>query len=652
MNKTIIASLIGLLFSTSISAEEITTQAEDIIVSATRFSENNPATPVNISIITKADIENTPAISVPDLLKTQAGIYVSSLYGNQGIDSTVDIRSFGESALSNTLILLDGQRLNSVDGSSIQWAAIPVKSLERIEIMRGSGSVLYGDRASGGVINLVTDKSPGTKASIAVTLGSYDHSGLDASLSLRDERAYLNNYFHSSDSNGYRDNSRSNKLSLNGRAGIFIDQHEAFIDYAVFRVANGLPSSIDSNTFRNKPRTARTPDDRQEKEGFRVRPGVSIALSETLRLDAEVAISEERINFDNVSFASESKRDLETVSFTPRISWNHGLGKFESKTVSGFDYYNGRVSAESTTFASQKAKQVSRAIYVQNITALTEKLTSTIGVRAQNMEQDVSQGDFGPFSPAIAGSSDRTRTVYDAGISYQHKQWTTFAKLGTSFRFANTDELFGFDPITFAPVFAGDLKPQFARNKEIGIRFNSAKLDTSVTLFHSKIDDEIGFNGMMNANFEPTRRQGIETELGWRINPQLQTKFAYAYTDAEFRDGANDGNRIPVAPSSTANAQLIWQTPSYGAYVLQANYVGTRYTSGDFANTLDKLPSYTTFDFRANWNLEPIKLSFNALNIFDKNYSNFAVFSAFRNDYFFFPADGRSFYITAQYDFR
>ncbi|MDZ4098184.1 MAG: TonB-dependent receptor plug domain-containing protein [Methylophilaceae bacterium] len=148
MKKTTIASVIGLLFSSQLYAQDAV-QTADVIVTATRFSEINPAIPANISIITKADIENTPAISVPDLLKTQAGINVSSFYGNQGIDSTVDIRSFGESALSNTLILLDGQRLNSVDGSSIQWATIPVNSLERIEIIRGSGSVLYGDRASG-----------------------------------------------------------------------------------------------------------------------------------------------------------------------------------------------------------------------------------------------------------------------------------------------------------------------------------------------------------------------------------------------------------------------------------------------------------------------------------------------------------------------
>lgn len=652
MNKTAIASLIGLLFTAPSFAQEITTKTEEVIVSATRFSENNPTVPANITVISKEDIQNTPAISIPDLLKTQAGINVSSFYGNQGIDSTVDIRSFGESSLNNTLILLDGQRLNPVDGSSIQWAAIPLQSLERIEIIRGSGSVLYGDRASGGVINLITDKSPRSSASLAATVGSYDHSGLDGSVLIRGERGYLNNYLHTSDSNGYRENSRSNQLSLSGRAGLFLGAHEAFVDYSVFRVANGLPSSIDSATFRDKPKTARTPDDKQKKEGFRVRPGVSINLSDTLKFDAEVALSDENIYFDNVSFGSTSKRDLETLSFTPRISWEHGIASLKSKTIAGFDYYNGRVKAVSTFSSQQKAQQVSQALYVQNVTALTEKLSSTLGIRTQNMDQDISQApDL--FNPAVQGSSDRTRTVYDAGLSYQvNDEWTTFAKIGTSFRFASTDELFAFDPITWAPVFAGDLKPQFARNKEIGLRYNNQRFDAKLALFHSKIDDEIGFNGAENANFDPTRRQGIETEFGWAINEQLRTKLAYAYTDAKLRAGANNGNRIPIAPSSTANAQFIWQTPNYGSYILQANYVGTRYTSGDFSNTLEKLPSHTTFDLRANWDFNPIKVSLNALNIFDKRYSNFAVFSAGRNDYFFFPADGRSFYLTAQYDFK
>ena len=76
-----------------------------------------------------------------------------------GIDATIDLRGFGDTANSNTLILLDGQRLNPIDSGSISWSTIPLANIERIEIIRGAGTVLYGDRATGGVINIITDKS-------------------------------------------------------------------------------------------------------------------------------------------------------------------------------------------------------------------------------------------------------------------------------------------------------------------------------------------------------------------------------------------------------------------------------------------------------------------------------------------------------------
>ncbi|HEX5538727.1 MAG TPA: TonB-dependent receptor, partial [Methylophilaceae bacterium] len=415
MNKTIVASLIGLLFSAPACADDAI-QTGDVVVTATRFPESRPRTPGNISIITREDIKNSPALSIPDLLKTQAGINVSNFYGNQGIDASVDIRGFGDAAISNTLILLDGQRLNAVDGSNIQWASIPLQALERIEIIRGGGSVLYGDRASGGVINLITDKSGRPAASATATLGSYGYKGLDAYVAGGgDSNVYFNTFVHSTDANGYRENTASNTLSVTGRAGFRQDGNDTFIDYSLYRVANGVPGSIDSQTFHDHPRRARTPFDSQEKKGFRLRPGTSVAIGDKLRLDAEFAISGEQYAFDNPSFGagSTSGRNLHTVSFTPRINWQHGLATLPSQTTAGFDYYYGRVNADASSFASQDARQISKAIYLQNMTSLTDRLDLTAGVRSQNMQQQATQDAFdnGFFvTPGASGSSDRSRS--------------------------------------------------------------------------------------------------------------------------------------------------------------------------------------------------------------------------------------------------
>jgi iron complex outermembrane receptor protein len=134
-----------------------------VIVTATRFADTDPRIPANISVITKRDIAEMPSATLPDILKARAGIDVRSVSGSLGIDATADLRGFGDTAASNTLILVDGQRINPIDMGSISWSAIPLAGVQRIEIIRGSGTILYGDRASGGVINIITDKT-GTPA--------------------------------------------------------------------------------------------------------------------------------------------------------------------------------------------------------------------------------------------------------------------------------------------------------------------------------------------------------------------------------------------------------------------------------------------------------------------------------------------------------
>lgn len=656
MRKSTIASLIGLAFTAPVFAAE-NINLDDVIVTTSRFNESNPLSAANIKIITKEEILSSPAISIPDILRMQAGLNITNLYGNQGIDASVDSRGFGDTATSNTLILLDGQRLNGVDSGSIQWASIPLDSINRIEIISGGGSVLYGDRASGGVINLITDKSGKSSASVTASVGSYGYRSLDGFVAGGTDSLYFNTFVHTADSNGWRNNADSNQWAVSGRAGAYFNAGEAFVDYSVYRSENGLPGSISRAIFQNDPRSARTPLDSQVKDGFRIRPGVSVKLSDNVELAAELSIAQGDQHFDNASYASTSDRALDTYSFTPRVKWSHGLGALNSVTVAGFDYYHGKVNADyHGSYANSSAKQSSNAIYLQNETAITSALDINVGIRSQQTRQQASQDAYALyFMPEVAGSVTRTKTVYDLGLTYHESNWSAYAKLGSSFRFANTDELFGSDPITFQPIFSGQIiKPQTANNQEVGIKFQQDSIDGKIALYHSSIKNEIGYDGAqgINTNFDPTRHQGIEAELGWRVSTDVKTKLSYAYTDAEFKSGSYHGNKLPSVPSNSAHAQILWDLHQYGKYVAQLNYVGQRYTSGDFTNTLDKLPSYTTLDLRANWDLKPVILSLSALNVTDKRYSPFALFSTSKNDYYYFPADGRTLYLSARYDFK
>ena len=629
-------------------------QLAAVVVTATRFSEADPRIAANTSVITRQDIRNTPAQNLPDVLSTRAGIDVRQLGGAMGRDATVDMRGFGATATSNTLILVDGLRLNPVDMGSIIWSAIPLESVERVEIIRGSGTVLYGDGATGGVINIITNKSGRPLAAVAATLGGYGYNGADVQLANGNDKAYFKLLMNHADANGYRQNSQQDQQTVSGRGGLLLDRGEAFADFASYKESAGQPGSIFGAAYRDDPRSTRTPFNVEQRDGYRIRPGVSYRLNDRLSLEGEVALSHQKLDSKYVSIASASNRVRDTASFTPRLRWRHDLGALSSETVFGFDYYDGKVNANNTGFANQGAAQESSALYLQNITTLTQQLSLTLGGRTQHMKQNAHQDAYAPwFSPAVEGAVARSKSAYDVGATYAAEGWRVYGKTGTTFRFANVDELFGFDPVLFVPVFAGNLRPQHGRINEVGGSISASRVNLRAAVYQLDLTDEIAYDDGLgaNTNLAPTRRNGAEIEVAWTIAEGLQAKAAYAFTDARFRAGAYSGNAVPLVPRDQASAQLNWNSSHAVSYSAVVRHSGERRYGSDFTNTQPMLAGYTTLDLQALWNLKPWKITARLLNALDKKYSPLAGYSAFYKDSYYYPADRRSFFVSARHDF-
>ncbi len=630
-------------------------KADDVIVvTATRFEQTAPQVAANITVISREDIKNTPAQSVPDVLGSHAGIFVSPINGgSMGRNATIDMRGFGATATSNTLILIDGQRINPVDMGTITWSSIPLDSVERIEILRGSGTVLFGDGASGGVINIITNKRGKQRLSAAATLGSFGYKGADFQAANSNDQAYFNLFANTASSNGYRDNAQQDQTSVSGRAGLLLDRGEVFVDFANYKETGGLPGSIFSAAYHNDPRSTRTPRNREERDGYRFRPGVSYQLSSTLALEAEIAVEHQKLNshFFASSGNSSSDRTRDTVGFTPRLRWNHGLSHLASETVIGYDYYDGTMDSDNVGYASTGASQQSSALYVQNTTGLTETLSLTTGARQQRMAQKAHQDAYAPFgSAAMEGKGTRSQSAYDLGLAYKQQDWRVYGKTGTTFRFANLDELFGTDPVTFAPVFAGDIKPQHGTINEVGGSASLGPVTLRGSAYQLKLEDEIGYNGSKNTNLDPTRRRGIELEADWKISSALKLKAAYTHINAEFRSGSNAGNDLPQVPQNQASAHVIWDSGKTGTYTALVRYVGDRPYGGDFRNAQPQADSYTTLDLQADWSVHSWRITAKLLNATDEKYSPFSGYSSTRGLYYY-PADGRAFFVTAGYAF-
>lgn len=656
MKKSLLAAALG---SLALNVQADTGyQLDDIVVTATRFADADPRIPANISVITRQEIRSTPAMNLPDLLGTRAGINVASLYGQMATNASVDLRGFGESAASNTLILLDGQRLNPIDGGGILWSAIPLESIERIEIIRGSGSVLYGDRASGGVINIVTDKSAKPSADIAATLGSYGYKAADVHAAGGSGQAYFNLTGHVTDTNGWRDNTQADESSLTGRTGYRSKNADTFVDFSFFRDSSGTPSALFTDQYATQPEMARYPYDNQDHDGVRFRPGFSMRLGPGLDLEGEVGYVRDR--YRGYSFTASglptytSDRTGKTWSVTPRLRWSHGIGSHASETVAGVDYYDGRIDNGIWSAYSgdnrQNAGQTSLAFYVQNTTGLTDRLDLTLGARSQRVRQTAED-----IAAGMSSSAERTRTAWEAGLSDRLSETVrVHAKVGRTFRFPNTDELFGFDPFTYATIFRGDLQPQQGTLREIGGAWQGTRAKVQAALFQTDLTDEIAYDGASytNVNLPATRHQGFELEGQWTLAEHWRGRIAYAWTDAKYREGVNAGKRIPSVPRDHATLDLSWLGGRAGTWGLLVNYTGKQRYGGDDANTLDERPGYTTVALRADWDLKPWKITARVTNLLDRHYATYAGYSTAYGDYYYYPADPRSVFVGLQYDFR
>ncbi len=146
---------------------------EEVVVTATRFqSACREAADRRFHYHCRAD-QKQRCLTLPELLQQLAGIHTRNVDGSP--DPQIDLRGFGITGNQNTLVLLDGQRMNENELVGIRWSTIPLDSIERIEVLRSSGAVTYGAGATGGVINIVTRAAaPGRVSGTGgVSFGSY-----------------------------------------------------------------------------------------------------------------------------------------------------------------------------------------------------------------------------------------------------------------------------------------------------------------------------------------------------------------------------------------------------------------------------------------------------------------------------------------------
>ena len=442
-----------------------------------------PATRINAgvvgastSIITAEQIERAPEQSIPEILAREAGVQIRSLFGgNAGASTTVDIRGFGASAASNSVILVNGRRINDLDLQGIDFAGIPRDSIERIEIVRGgSAVVLYGEGVVGGVINIVT-KSPArlpTQARVEAGVGSYGarEGSLSASTSSGDHAVSF--YGSKSAADGYRQNNKFDQLTGVLTYSQRREWGTLYMNFTADDQSLGLPGgrlvdpTLGINQLGRDPRGATTPFDKADKQGMSGTLGFTydFAPGVTLITDGGVRQKRQQSNFFG-TLVDRGSRDplsyidatLTTSSLTPRLDVRSHLFGLPWRSLSGIDLYRSDYSSPRSLAEGLPAihyydlSQSSASVYSMNTFDVSPSTQASVGARVQYTTIDardtLNTAAPGWFPWDQQGTPlDRSEPNYGWHIGVEHKltnALTLFGRAARSYRVPNVDERVG-----------------------------------------------------------------------------------------------------------------------------------------------------------------------------------------------------------------
>jgi iron complex outermembrane receptor protein len=626
-----------------------TGQSENILVTATRLDSEDSKALGHVTVISAADIENSTARTLPELLGREAGILTRSLYGNNAARATIDIRGFGAASTQNTLILLDGRRLNDIDLSAVDYGAIPLKSIERIEILRNGGSVLYGDGAVGGTINIITRQpdTSGSSASIEAGGGNLDTRQLDAHLNHNAGPVAVLLDAHGIGSDGYRDNNSLDQRNLQSDVRYTRDDGEAYLRFYWDDQDLGLPGArrVDPATgvdqLRDDRKGTNTPNDYADQRGYNTTLGYTHLWENGAEavIDAGYRENNQKAFFDDYdfggAFANYLDSELKTWSFTPRLVIPHELFTARVRTTTGLDYYDSRYDSDRSLNPDTRnqpihrigVEQKSGGVYLDTTLSPTGDTSVNLGGRLQWVRVEASDrvdttapgGDFASEAPDF----DQTVRVemLEAGVEKQlNPQTAVYLKATRSARVATVDELFQVDPTTFLQVFS-ELDPQTGNGVDIGTRYDRGALSWLANAYYLRLKNEIHFDPatFSNINLDPTQRYGVELSGRMAVSAPLELQASYSYLRSEFRDGPFQGNTVPLVPRHTASATATWKWSPATRYTASVSYVGDKYFDNDQANDFGKkIPSYVTVDLLASHLYQSYRFAAKVGNLFAK----------------------------------
>ncbi|ELV3178749.1 TonB-dependent receptor [Campylobacter jejuni] len=693
-------SLFALLLITNLNAQESNEaiNLQKVVVSATGFEQDADSNLRNVISIEGKDLQNKGYVSLEQALERISGIS----FVNFGLGRNIDMRGQGDKSNIAVKVMIDGRAINVLDNSHgvTPLDSINLDNVERIEIIPGGGSVLYGSGTRGGVINIITKKQKSDAFAINLKSSAYDHGGLGGNLGINGAKQINSNLAFSFDIqsfnlDGYQEGYNEKGYFINTKTYIDInDNSDLTLGYNYFKSKNT------SSGYLTKAQAQSDPTQKGKSDNITQinRPEISLDyhyyFDDIWEFNLEAFWQNQKINY---------LKDVSTMSYGSMSLPVYQNGSGFEDTLTGIslknklNYANNSYFIFGYEFANHDAKRTSIIHYDVN-TNMSHTMTTLMNMTKQS--HSIFALDSHEFNDifSISGGARYEYSLYNTNRNYTSNMIMSqrpiiktelfstddtnhnFAfEITPNFKYSDTGKLY----IKYERGFVSPSPAQFVNKDKNSQKYYSANLNPEIfdtfelgiddfwwdfygfnlTLFYTLSKDEISYLGNPHAtgggfwqyyNIDQTRRLGVELSLSQNfLDNNLIFRESLTYLDAKISKGVNDGMRIPYISKIKATAGLEYAWNKNFSNFIDLTYFSRAKDGGTIDENTGKMSKnswirdYFLTDIGMKYNYKKLQILTGIRNLFDKRYYTYQ--DGINDQYL--VGNGRNYYVEFKYAF-
>ncbi|HWW61653.1 MAG TPA: TonB-dependent receptor [Thermoanaerobaculia bacterium] len=614
--------ILALLLALPVHADDEPVLKTEIVVTPERGAEPREEVPAAVTTLTKEQLDAAPATTVAEAVCLVPGM--TMFYGGDAAGAPmVTARGFfGGGDVEYVKLLVDGVPVEDVESGLGDWQRYHLLGIDRIEVLRGPSSAVYGDTAMGGVVQLFTRDQQGDGGDVRLSGGSFGSRALDGSVRFERDAFRATATLFASATDGYREHAANDNRGFDANVERLSEASRLRVSLAASEKDREDPGALTRAQAEANPRAANPLFLNDDEQTTRRRAGVSYERFDATPLRVALFASNRDTDWTRTfllapGFGSTLPRRVDTHAVGASVDISHDWKAWTFRAGSD-------VASESfaTSYPGVRA-DATRHNFAAFTTAswlVSPRVRLTGGLR-----RDV-----------IRDESEKSAWSPRAGINVVFGETVLYGQLSRSFKAPTLDQLFDPRPFPAGPGFTvtlsnPDLLPQRAKNVEAGVSRATKRARWSLTAYHMDVEDEIDLDlrTFSYRNIGQSRHRGLEASAELLSFAGIRPMLVYAWT----RVTAGNDRQLKNIPEHTATLLV-----AFKSVTLQYRWLGHRALDDDGAVTD---PAVGRLDARFDRKFGPVRLQLDALNVTDERASDvgFVLFGTT----FTLPSPGRSF---------